>query len=550
MTTRICRYPILLAVAATLAACGQGAGDDADRVAVSESRGQAVVLLAADWGGSWPTGLDPATNATARANLSQMNAIFGGLFQLAQTASGPEIVGVLAQSYEVADEGRTIVIRLRPGVRFSDGTPFDAESVKFNIVRNLSKPCTCSPSAWPWVAERPVTVLDDHTVALHFTRPYAPVVHAFPGSNVNWIASPTALQQMGEEQFRMSPVGAGPFKVVSNQFSTRLVLERNPNYWEDGKPYLDRLIFQSIGSEQAAYQALLAGDAQAVEGMTSTPVISEAQQDDRFVVVQQPATSPYVVQLNTARPPFDDKRAREAIYYATDVEAIRAGLFHNWYPLSQSFTAPGGLFYHERVDGYRTYDPERARAIVTELGGMEITLGTVRSFVAEQVITALQTQWRQAGIDVSIATHDLAPIIERFQSGNWHAMLQTAGSYDPEAGASVSFRFRSDQRYTGVRDANIDRLLDLAAATFDPVERDRVYTEASKYISDQAYAPFLFAFAPTQIVVRGLEGPGLTTQIPPIFINTGVSWQDVRFTAGPLEPERPEIEKTAVPSGD
>lgn len=164
-----------------------------------------------------------------------------------------------------------------------------------------------------------------------------------------------------------------------------------------------------------------------------------------------------------------------------------------------------------------------------DLGGMDVTLGTIRSFVAEQVITALQSQWREAGIEVSIATYDVAPLIERLRSGHWQAMLQTAGSYDPEAGASVSFRFRSDQLYTGVRDPDLDRLLDRAAATFDPALRERLYLEAAKYISDHAYAPFLFAFAPTQVVARGLEGPGLTTRIPPIFINTGVLWQDVRF---------------------
>lgn len=523
------RHLILIVAAAVVVGCTEGGRNEAGRQSVSAAPGEAIVLLAAEWGGSWPAGLDPATNTTARANLSQMNAIFGGLFQLAQTENGFEIIGVLAEGYELVDDGRTIVIRLREGLRFTDGTPLDAEAVKFNIVRDLREPCTCSPSGWPWVEEEPVTVMDSHTVALHFTRPYAPAIHAFPGTNVNWIASSTALKEMGEDQFRMTPVGAGPFKVVSNQPSNRLVLERNPDYWEEGKPYLQRLIFQSIGSEQAAYQALLAGDAHAYEGMTSTPVISQAVQNDRFKVTRQPATSPYVIQLNAARPPFDDKRAREAIYYATNVDAIREGLFHNWYPVSQAFTGPGGLFHHERIEGYRTYDLRRARAVVEELGGMEITLGTLRSFVAEQVITALQSQWREAGIEVSIATYDIARLIERLSSGNWHAMLQTAGSYDPEAGASVSIRFRSDQLYTGVHDEVLDHLLDRAAATIDPVERERIYVEAAEHIAEQAYAPFLFAFAPTQVVVRGLEGPGLTTQIPPILINTGVLWQDVRF---------------------
>jgi peptide/nickel transport system substrate-binding protein len=514
----------------TVAGCG-GPEQNSSNEVVTSAGGEAVILLAAEWGGSWPAGLDPATNTTGRANLSQMNAIFAGLFQLAPVA-GPErygIVGVLAAGYDIADQGRTIYVRLREGVQFSDGTPFDAEAVRFNIERSLDKPCTCSASGWPWVKDKPVSVVDQHTVALHFERPYGAVINAFPGSNVNWIASPTALAKMGEQQFRLTPVGAGPFKVVSNQVSTRLVLERNPNYWQEGRPYLDRLIFQSIGGEQPAYQALLSGDAHVFEGMTSTPLIEHARRNDKLMVTQQPATSPYVVQLNTARPPFDNQRAREAIYHATNVDAIREALFHNWYPAAQSFTGPGGLFHHAVIDGYRGYDLARAKAIVQELGGISVELRTLRSFVAEQVITALQSQWQAAGIEVSIASYEIPTLIREFQTGDWHAMLQTAGSYDPEAGPSVTFRFRSDQQYTGVYDDELDGILDAAAGTFDAAERERLYLQAATHISDNAYAPFLFAFAPTQVAVRNIRGPGVTTEIPPLFINTAILWQDVHW---------------------
>jgi peptide/nickel transport system substrate-binding protein len=527
-------------VAVVLLAIGACGGDGGSATLLATSRpNEATVLLDAGYAGSWPAGLDPATNTTGRANISQMNAIFGGLFQLAaaqqDTATQRDdefaIAGTLARGYSIADEGRTFVIHLREGVTFSDGTPFDADAVKFNIERNLGKPCTCSPSGWPWAEQQPVTVPDALTVELHFSRPYPSVVNAFPVSNINWIASPAALERLGEEQFRIAPVGAGPFKVVSNQLSSRLVLERNPLYWQQGRPYLDRLVFQSIGSEQAAYQALLTRDAHVYEGMTSTPLIEQALRNPELVVTQQPATGPYVIQLNTTRPPFDDRRAREAIYHATDVNAIREGLFHNWYPVSQSFTGPGGLFHHENVPGYRSYDLERARAIVRELGGVRLTLGTIRSVVAEQVVTALQSQWREAGIDVTITTYELPLLISTFRAGEWEAMLQTAGSFDPESGAGVSFRFRSNQQYTGVRDADLDRILDAAAANVDPTERDRLYLDAAKHISDNAYAPFLFAFAPTQVAVRGIEGPGLTTKIPPILVSTAVLWPDVRFAS-------------------
>jgi peptide/nickel transport system substrate-binding protein len=510
--------------------CTDGSSHTPDKPAVQRD---AIVLLEAGYEGSWPTGLDPATNMTARANLSQMNAIFGGLFQLTADADGgnPRVVGVLASGYEILDDGRTILIHLREGTRFSDGTAFDAEAVRFNVERNLASPCTCAPVQWPWAMENRVTAVNDHTVALHFTRPYAAVINAFPTSNVNWIASPTALTQLGEEQFRITPVGAGPFKVVSNELSSSLVLERNPSYWDPGRPYLDRLVFRSIGSQQAAIQSLLAGDAMAYEGMTSTPLIEQAEGSEPITVTQQPSTSPYVIQLNTSREPFNDKRAREAIYYATDIDAIREGLFGNRYPASQSFTAPGGMFHHAQIPGYRHYDPERARALVHEVGGIQVKLGTLQAFAAQQIVTALQSQWQEVGMEVTIESYELATLIQEFRSGGWQAMLQTSGSFDPEASGGVTFRFRSDQPYTGVHDPELDRLLLDAAATFDPMERDRLYFEAAKYISDNAYAPFLVALAPAQLTAGGLVAPGLTTRIPPILVNTAVQWQDARIAS-------------------
>lgn len=507
------------------------AGDDSGAPQGSVNRNEAVVLLQTGSSGSWPAGLDPATNVTGGLNLSLMNAIFGGLFQLTADENGDNarIKGVLAEGYEIADGGRTLIVRLREGVKFTDGTPLDAEAVRFNIVRNLEAPCSCAPTRWPWADEEPVTVAGPRTVKLHFSRPYPAAINGFPVLNINWIASPAAIQSMSEDEFRLRPVGAGPFKVVSNQLSSRLVLERNPDYWREGKPYLDRLVFQSIGGEQPAYLALLSGEAHVVEGVTSIPLIAQARDQGRVSVTLQPPTSPYVIQLNTQLPPFDDKRAREAIYHATDVEAIRSGIFKGWYSASQSFTAPGGLFHRETVPGYLEHDLEQARRIVDELGGLRVTLGTIRSFVAEQVVTALQAQWRAAGIEVSIEVYDISDLVQRLQSRNWQALLQTAGSYDPESASGVSLRFGSGQLFSGVRDPQLDALIQDAAAAVDPARREALYAQAAERISDQAYAPFLLAFAPAQLFVSDLEGPGLSTRIPPIAVNTGVLWEDVRF---------------------
>jgi peptide/nickel transport system substrate-binding protein len=142
-------------------------------------------------------------------------------------------------------------------------------------------------------------------------------------------------------------------------------------------------------------------------------------------------------------------------------------------------------------------------------------------------MTALQTQWQEAGITVHIESYELSTLVQQFNSGQWQAMLQTAGAWDPAAGVGVRFRFSSDSPFTGVRDPQLDTLLDTAAATLDPAERERLYVEAGRHIAENAYAPFGLAFAPANLATEGVFGPGLTTKIPPALVNTGIHWDEV-----------------------
>jgi len=516
-----------------VAGCANNADDAEDPTDEPQRGGELTVLLDAAFSGSWPTGLDPATNTTGGGNLTQMMAIYGGLFRLVadDDGSNAQVVGHQAESWEYTDGGRTFKIKIRDGITFSDGTPFTAEAVRFNIQRAMDTECTCRPT-WVLAEEDSITTEGDDTVVIKFQDPTAVAAESFVVANVNWIASPAALEEMGEDQFRITPVGAGPFTVVSNELNTELVLERNPDYFVPDRPYLDRLIVRSVGGDQPAYQALLAGQGQVYEGMTTIPLLEQAQNNPQLVVTQQPATSPYVIQLNTRIPPFDDKRAREAIYYATDVEAIRQGLFKGNYPISQTFTASGGRFHHETIPGYRTHDLERARAIVEDLGGLTVDLGTLDTYVANQVNTALQTQWEEAGMEVTIHSEQLAGLVENFTGGQWQAMLQTAGAWDPAVGVGVTFRFLSTAPFTGVADERIDELLVQAAQLSDEAERDALYLEIGQIISDEAYAPFILAFAPSSVATTNVHGPGVDTLIPPVVVNTAILWDEVWMSQG------------------
>jgi peptide/nickel transport system substrate-binding protein len=518
----------LLVAALTLAACGAKTTSKTSSTSTGgkATKGGAITVLEdSAFAGAWPAGLDPATNTNGAANQPYMNSIYGQLFKLNEQG---KIVPELATGYAYEDGGKTVKIKLRPGVKFSDGTPFDAEAVVFNIKRDLKSSCTCRPT-WP---VKSVSAEGTDTVVLTFTRPFAAVIASFIDSNANWTASPTALKQMGERRFRVKPVGAGPFKVVSNKLSSELVLERNPTYWKKGRPLLDRLTFKSIGGDEAAYQAIQAGQAEAYEGMSTPRLVQGAGKNSKVEVTQQLSTSPYFMQLNTTIPPFDDPKARQAIYYASDSEAIRSKLFDNMYENTQGFTGPGGLFYEPKVEGYRTYDLEKAKALVKQMGGLTVKLGTINVLVAKQTIQALQSQWQEAGIKVTIDSYDLTGLIQAFQSKKWQAMLQTAGSYDPAQGVGVAFRMSSLSPFSGIKDDKLDKMLNDAAGTLDQNARKGMYDQIAKYVSDQAYGPFYFAFAPANVAVKGVTGPGLTTAMPAVVVNPDVFWDEVSAGGG------------------
>ncbi|QCU78881.1 ABC transporter substrate-binding protein [Citricoccus sp. SGAir0253] len=553
------------------AAGAAGAGSSAE----PQAGGDLTVLLDAGFAGGWNTGLDPATSNTVGANLAQNSAIFGGLFTLVADEEGKnaEIRPNQAESYEYSEDGKTLTVTLKEGVTFSDGTPMDARAVLWNWIRDLSSGSTGAPriqldlerempdldqdflddlyAALPEDVDKTtieqqlgaIQAVDDKTLEIHFAVPNGAFVNAMPATNMNYIGSPTAYKELGAEEFARTPVAAGPFTVEANNLSERLELEKNPEYFKEGLPYLDDLTFQSVNGDQVAYQTLQAGQGDAIEGLSAVTLISQAQSNAELTTTLGAPTSPYVIQLNTRAEPFDDKRAREAIYYATDFEAINQGLFQGQGDMSQSFTASGGLFHQPEVEGYRTHDVEKAKALVEELGGLKVELGTTDIVTARSVTTALQTQWREAGIEVEIEAQPLGDVITKFTSGEWESMLQTAGAWDPAAGIGVAVRFGSTSPFSGTPlpegastateamqeglQTDLDEVLTDASATVDPAEREQLYQEAATMISDEAYGPFGMAFSPAQVVRKGVHGPGLTTPIPALTVNSTVLYDEV-----------------------
>ena len=482
--------------------------------------GSLTVLEWSGYAGSWP-GLDPATDTNGASDQSYMDAIFGQLFELGQ---GGKTIPDLATGYKFTNGGKTIDITLRKGVKFSDGTPFDAQAVVWNWKRDMKSSCSCKPTFSQKAA--PV-IKQTGPYGLSITLDYvdAAFIHALQDDIFNWIVSPTAFKKTKESAFSLKPVGAGPFEVVSDTPSSVLVLKKNPHYWQKGHPYLNSLTFKAVANDQAALEAMQAGSGQAYEDM-STPGLAPSFKA-HFKLTSEPATSPYDIQLNTAIAPFNKLKARQAIYYATNCKVLDAKLFGDQTPCGDSFTAPAGLFYEKKVPGYLNYNLAKAKKLVKAVGGINVKLFTIQNPDALHMVEALQTMWQQAGMKVSIAEYDLSTLIAQFQSKKWQAALQTAGAYDPATGVGVAFRFASNSPFSGVHDPHLDALLKEAAGTVKSSQRKKYYDEAAAYIAKKAYGPFLFPINGYDVAAHGVGGPGLSTPLPSVAVTPAILWEDV-----------------------
>jgi peptide/nickel transport system substrate-binding protein len=466
-----------------LAGCG-GTAPAAGGAATPTTGGAVTVLASAGGLSQWPS-LDPVS--AGQANSDFRNAIFGELFH---QGAGGKIEPHLAESYEIASDGMAVTITLRSGVSFSDGTPFDAAAVQKAWQRALdpANGCQCVTT---FAAVTSTKAEGANTVVMDLSRPFPAVINAFVSTALNWIPSPKSIDGMSEADFGLKPVGAGPFVVESNDPSQKLVLARNPKYFKKGQPYLDKLTFQSIGSDQSAYAGLQSGTAQMVEGMTTVPLLTQGKQ--AFNLVPVPSTGVWMTQFNSKTGSLTNQTVREALRYATDTKALNDVLFDGLNKLTQSPTASGGLFHTERVDDYLGYDLGKAKQLMARVSGkIKVRLMTSSSNVGLQAAQALQAMWTKIGVETEISQPDLAGKQERVKNGDWEILFGFSGAFDPALNLGTASFFGSKGPNSGTADPALDKLVADAAKAMDSKDRGDLYAQAFQLISDRSYANFLF----------------------------------------------------------
>jgi peptide/nickel transport system substrate-binding protein len=283
---------------------------------------------------------------------------------------------------------------------------------------------------------------------------------------------------------------------------------------------LSSLTFTSIATDASAVDALQSGQAQVYEGLGSVSLADSAR-GSGLHVCKLPAISSYYISLNTSKPPFNNILAREVIYYATNPKPILKAIYHNQASISEAAGGPGALFYEAKVPGYRTYDLAKAKALVKQLGGLSVSLEDLTSVTNDEVSAALETQWTAAGIKVNLQELNVTALVQAGEAGKQQAVFSSVGSYDPALVPGLEFFFSSHSPLTSVHDPHLDALLNQASATANPTTRAADYRLVYKYMSQEAYAPFLFTSVGYNVTTKSVKGMPCNT------LSEATEWQNV-----------------------
>src|SRR5215471_14789698 len=282
-----------------------------------------------------------------------------------------KIVPQLATSYEWAAGGRAVVIKLRPGVKFHDGEPFNAEAVRFNIERHLSTPGSFRKSEIGEI--KSVDVVNDLTVRFNLAEPLVPLIASLT-DRAGMMVSPKAARELGD-RFGTRPVCAGPFKFVERVAQGKIVGERFADYWDKANVHIDRIEFVPITDSTARLASLRSGDLQMIERVSPTD-LAQIRGDARLKVVGVPELGYQMIPLNLANGPKGkvlgaDARIRQAIDLAIDRETLVKTVFNNEYIPGNQWVSPTSPYYNAKFP-VRKRDVAKARQLLQAAGASNL----------------------------------------------------------------------------------------------------------------------------------------------------------------------------------
>jgi peptide/nickel transport system substrate-binding protein len=448
-----------------------------------------------------PVALDPAQVTDLNSNRVGRRVV-ETLVTFADEST--RIVPGLAESWTISKDGLTYTFKLRKGVAFHDGTPFNAQAVKFSIERQINPEHPAAKlGKYPFANYffgnvKALEVMDEGTVRFVLKEARASFLAVLTAGAAS-IVSPTAAMKSGLD-YAAAPVGTGPFKFASWDRGQRVVLEKNPSYWRFPVK-VDRVIFRPVTEDQARLTELLTGALDLIVG-TPPDFVGQLENHPKVTLQKQVGAHVWYLGFNNAKKPFDDKRVRQALNYAVNKDAIVRDVLKGTGAVSKGPVLPGTWGDEGGIKPF-PYDPERARKLLAEAGfpnGFSTTLWVPESGSGMQspvaMSTVIQSNLKAVGVNVTLQTMEWGAYLAKLRTKeqDLFALSWMAGSEDPDL---VMYPLLHSSQWTPTgpnramyKNPRFDEVLAQARLTTDQAKRAELYREAQRLLHDDP--PWIF----------------------------------------------------------
>ena len=497
---------MLLALIVVLAACSSEKGTEGDKenekegedVTTAPSTDEEKVLVFGRGGDS--VSLDPIA-ATDGESFKVTQNLFETLLNFGKEDT--TIHPGLATEWEPSPDGLSYTFTLREGVKFHDGTDFNAEAV----VKNFERWANGSEEQFPYYASmfggfvgdeghviESVTAEGDYTVVFKLKRAQAPFLKNIAMSPFG-IASPTAFEKEGDK-FGDNPVGTGPFKFVEWKRNDSITIEKYADYWEKGLPKLDKVIFRSIPDNSNRLNDLLTGAIDLADGVN--PADGETiEGDPNLQLFERPSMNVGYLGLTSTRPPFDNVKVRQAMNYAIDKQGIIDAFFEGRAEMAKNPMPPSISGYNDAIAGYE-YNPEKAKELLAEAGfadGFEMELWAMpvpRPYMPDgaKVAEVIQKNLEDIGVKAKIVSYEWATYLEKARNGEADAFMLGWTGDNGDADNFLYVLLDEDNigsnNYSYYKNEDLHKILIEAQTEVDEDKRNELYKQAQEIIFEDA----------------------------------------------------------------
>jgi peptide/nickel transport system substrate-binding protein len=405
------------------------------------------------------------------------------------------IVPQLALSHETSADGKEVTIKLRPGVKFHDGEPFDAEAAKFSLDRHLTMPASFRKPELAAIDH--VDVVDPLTVKIILKTPYSPLIAQLTDRS-GMMVSPKAAKEEGDK-FGQHPVCAGPYKFVERVQQDRIVFEKFADYWNKDSVFIDRIVYLPLVDATVRLANLKSGGLDLIERLLATD-IKAVQADPKLKLSTAIELGYQGVTLNIGKdkakgPLSQSAKVRQALDLSIDRDAINQVVFNGEFKPGNQWVNPDHPYY-QKAFPVRGRDLAKAKALLKEAGviaPVSVDFMVPKGAETEAVAQVIQSMAAEAGFDMKLRITEFATSLKQAEAGEYQAfMLAWSGRIDPDGNAYIFLKSNAPQNYSAWSNPEADKALDGARLVTDQGKREAIYENLTKLALDEE--PILYIF--------------------------------------------------------